>query len=71
MLAKPPEVHDLMAFMAKHLTIRGPLPGEQGNRVRGGLFANREDLVEIRDPSVIRSVLLGEAGRGDLHVYQD
>ncbi len=71
MLAKPPEVHDLMAFMAKHLTIRGPLPGEQGHGPRGGLYANREDLVEIRDPSIIRSVLLGEAGGGDLHVYQD
>lgn len=76
MLAQPSEVHDLMAFMAKHLTIRGPLPGcqTQGGRGReggqgGGVFANREDLVEIRDPNVIRRVLLGGGG-GDLDAYE-
>ena len=77
MLAQPSEVHDLMAFLAKHLTIRGPLPGEPaqgaGGRVSGtdgGMFANREDIVEIRDPNVIRSVLLGGGGVGNIDAYE-
>ena len=69
----PPSIykHCPQEFMAKHLTIRGSLPGERdkegggrgggggtgrGGGGGGGMFANREDFVEITDASAIRSV---------------
>ena len=60
------EVEDLMAFFAKHLTIRAPLPHEQNP---GGLMRGRDaEVVEIRDPRVLQRVLLG--GGGDIDIYQ-
>jgi hypothetical protein len=75
MLSQEQEVKDLMTFMAKHLTIRGPLPGEEaeGRGAGGGngTFANREDFIEISDPNVIRNILMGGGAGGEIHVYQD
>ena len=72
MFALEEEVRDLMSFMAKHLTLRGPLAGENGaGRDGTSGFGTRDDVVEITDASVIRKIIMGGGGGGDIHVHQD
>ena len=72
MFALEEEVRDLMSFMAKHLTLRGPLSGENGaGRDGTSGFGTRDDMVEITDASVIRKIIMGGGGGGDIHVHQD